>query len=278
MGLPDQTTERPRRHLTPDELVRLIDAAAASPRTVRHLPGPARAVLYLVAAATGLRAAELAGLTPGHFDLAADVPVVRLIPAETKNGKAAVQPLPPVAAERLREFLAGRPATCPMWPGLWWHKAATMIRADMAAAVIPALAGGEGVVFHSLRHSYTTLLARVAPVKVTQELARHSTPVLTIGTHSHRGMAEKAEAVGRMQLPGANPAGELSRSDLAGMVLVLAAVFDAVVAPVAPVPRSPGDGSGRMGTDGRVETSAGGNEETPGFPGVYVGSGLTRTE
>jgi hypothetical protein len=140
---------------------------------------------------------------------------------------------------------------------------------DMAVAGIPPFAGGEEVVFHSLRHSYTTLLAQVAPMKMTQELARYSTPVLTIGTYSHAGMAEKAEAVGRMQLPGTNPAGELTRSDLAGAVVVLASLVALLVSPpVAPALRSPGDSTGQVDTyDGRKKTWKG-QEEIPGFSGV----------
>jgi site-specific recombinase XerC len=64
MELPSQTTESPRRHLTPEELVKLVGAATASPKTVRHLPGPARALPYIVAAATGFRRKNCPACTP----------------------------------------------------------------------------------------------------------------------------------------------------------------------------------------------------------------------
>ena len=193
------------------------------------------------------------------------MPVAKLGARETKNGKPAVPPLPGNIAERVGEFVKGTPASRSVRPGLWWHKAAKMMRVDTAVAGIPPLAGGEEVAFHSHRHSYATLLAQVAPMKVTQDLARHSTPVLTIGTYSDAGMAEKAEAVGRMQLPGTNPAGELSRCDLAGAVVILAS---SVALPVAPALRSYGNGTGRMGTEEGRKKRRKGNEETPGFPGV----------
>jgi len=83
--------------------------------------------------------------------------------------------------------MVGRAADRPVWPGSWWERAADMMRVDLAAAGVPEVVNDEEGVFHSLRHSYTSLLAEFAPVKVTQELSRHSTPVLTLGRYSHAG-------------------------------------------------------------------------------------------
>ncbi len=77
-----------------------------------------------------------------------------------------------------------------------------MFRADLDRAGVPAVVNGEEAVFHSLRHSFATLVAEVATVKTAQELVRHSDPNLTIGRYSHTTAAAKAEAVGRMNLPG----------------------------------------------------------------------------
>lgn len=47
-------------------------------------------------------------------------------------------------------------------------------------------ADGRVADFHSTRHTYISgIVAGGAPVKTAQELARHSTPVLTIGRYSH---------------------------------------------------------------------------------------------
>src|SRR5262249_55331126 len=78
MDLPSQETKNCRRALSADELAALLAATEHSPKEFRHLTGPDRAVIYLVAVATGYRAGELAKLTPANFDLDADVPVVRL--------------------------------------------------------------------------------------------------------------------------------------------------------------------------------------------------------
>ena len=49
---------------------------------------------------------------------------------------------------------------------------------------------------HSLRHSYITALAKSnAPVKIVQSLARHSTPVLTLGVYTHLGLYDQTPAL-----------------------------------------------------------------------------------
>lgn len=206
VDLPSQQTGNPRRALTAEELERVITAAEGSEKTVRDLTGQDRATIYLTAAATGYRAGELARLTPADFDLSADIPVARLSGKLTKNKQAAVQPLPPWLAQRLATYLAGRARSQPVWPGQWYRRAADIFRIDLAAANVPVSDGQGEALFHSLRHTYTSLLTRSASVKVTQDLLRHSSPALTIGRYSHTSMEEKAEAVAALPLPGATVA------------------------------------------------------------------------
>lgn len=254
MALPSQETTTRRRALAADELARLIEAAEASPKPFRTLAGPDRAVLYLVGVATGYRSGELARLTPAHFDLDAEVPIARLPGKATKNRKAAEQPIPPAVVARLRRYLAGRPADRRVWPGSWPDRAAEMLRADLAAAGLPDVVNDEEAVFHSLRHSYTTLLGAVATVKTVQELARHSTPVLTLARYTHSGMAERAEAVGRLPLPGsdvaAGPFAHLSRADLerTAEALLAAALATFLTPPLTQDVEAAGDSVGRAGT------------------------------
>src|SRR5207248_10508863 len=107
------------------------------------------------------------------------------------------QPLPPDVAAALRGYLEGRPAGEPVWPGSWADDAADMLRIDLEAAGIP-FADAEGRVadFHSLRHSYITLLQRsgVHP-KLAQELARHSDIRLTMNVYTHAHLHDLAGAV-----------------------------------------------------------------------------------
>lgn len=76
-----------RRALTADELRRLVAATAGSGVTIRSGTGrigPAdRAMLFTLAAYTGLRASELASLTPASFDLTAATVAVRAAYATT---------------------------------------------------------------------------------------------------------------------------------------------------------------------------------------------------
>src|SRR5262249_37126725 len=97
----------------------------------------------------------------------------------------------------------GRPADVPLWGGDWACKGdgAEMLRADLADAGIPYIVEGpDGPLhadFHSLRHSYITALGRSGvDLRTAQELAGHSTPVLTarymhVRLHDLAGGVEK---------------------------------------------------------------------------------------
>jgi integrase len=254
MDLPSQETGKPRRALSPDELVRLNESTEGSPREYRGLSGKDRALLYLLATSTGLRAGELAKLTPACFDLEADYPVVRLSGKATKNKKAAEQPLPPLVVARLRTHLAGKPKDHPIWPGTWSERSADMFKLDMAEAGLPLTVNGETALFHSFRHSYTSLLSRSATVKVTQELARHSTPLLTIGRYSHTSLAEKASAVAALPLPGSHnligPFSKLPRAELESLTeAILIGLLASLFTPrLTPLSGTMLDGAERTGT------------------------------
>jgi Phage integrase family len=80
--------------------------------------------------------------------------------------------------------------------------AAKMMRHDLAAAGIPyAIEGPDGPLFadfHALRHSYLTLGGRAGiDLRTLQELAGHSTPVLT-ARYSHRRLHDLAGAVEKL--------------------------------------------------------------------------------
>jgi integrase len=249
-----------RREVGPAELAALIDTARASTWTFRGRTGPDRAMMYLVAFATGYRVKELAKLTPGSFDLESDRPAASLPSRGTKNKKRAVQYLPPGLATQLRDYLAGRPAGSPLWPGGWAIKGAMMLRADLKAAGIPYRVetpdGPRFADFHALRHSYLSALASAGVgVKELQELARHSDPRLTLGIYTHARAGALVDAVSRLQLPGAasaNPLAALSRAELERAVvelLTMVATLTGWVAPsVAPAMETEGDNPGHPGT------------------------------
>jgi integrase len=232
----DAKPGRRRRVLTPNELARLIDAASASPKTVRHLCGKSRAALYATAAGTGFRSEELSKLTTASFDLAADPPVLIAPGRDTKNAAPARLPLPPGLVALLTPLLAGRKPTDRVWPGLWWQKSAKMLRRDLNTAGIPyridTPAGPEYADFHALRHFFTTqIVGTGASVKAAQKLARHSTPVLTIGTYTHTSERELAEAVNKLPVlgSGSDVTADWSREKLVTALIVMATAYDVVL-------------------------------------------------
>jgi len=155
-------------------------------------------MLYLVAANTGLRVAELASLTPEAFDLTSEPPTVECSPAYTKNGEEAILPLRSDLAATLGPWLSKEPEGEPVWPGTWAKKAsAKMLRVDLAAAGIDYEdASGRYADFHSLRHTFVSNLARagVHP-RTAQALARHSKIDLTMSVYTHTVICDLAAAV-----------------------------------------------------------------------------------
>lgn len=207
---PSDDLRRPRRVLSDEELARLLEAAKRSERSrcgrAASLQGQDRYSLYLLAAFTGLRAGELASIRPMDLNLDSVPPTLKVRARISKNSREAVLPLHPEVADVFRGYLSGRPTDRAIWPGRWHRRAAEMLRFDLAAAGIEYVDGeGEFFDFHSLRGQFCTALALadVAP-KIAQELARHSTPMLTFGLYAKvKGAASLAPALSKLRLPGA---------------------------------------------------------------------------
>ncbi len=182
-----------RRALEPYEVMLLLEATeAAGPRF--GMDGYQRALLYRLAIESGLRAGELRSLTVFSFDFQANTVNVR--PEDTKNRKGATLPLRADTAERLKSFLAGKlPNTktfCLPNPG----NMSRMIRSDLVAAGIEPKNDRGIVDFHSLRHTFGTLLAAagVHP-KTAQTLMRHSDINLTMSRYTHTLIGQESRAV-----------------------------------------------------------------------------------
>jgi integrase len=191
-----------RRALSDEEFGRLLDAAAKSQTLVHGLAGTDRRVLYTLAAATGFRVRELAGLCPSSFLLDDAAPAVVCTASYAKNGKRATQPLPSCVVPLLRAYLADRPADEPVWPGYWQQRASELLQEDLAAAGVPYETRDGFADFHSLRTLYVTGLFRVGThPRIAQGLARHSTINLTMGTYTRVADDELARAVQRLVLP-----------------------------------------------------------------------------
>ncbi len=208
-----------RRPLPLEELRRVFQAARESVHTFRGMSGRDRVALYSAACVSGFRAEELASLRPAAFHLDDDPPTVTLSAENAKNGRTAVQPLPPDVAAALRDYLTGRPTDRPAWPGTWYRKAAEMLRIDLDAAGVPyAVEGPDGPLyadFHALRHSYIALLDKSgATLKEAMQLARHSDPKLTMAVYGRAQLHDLGEAVRRLPdlLDAGSPAGGAAKA------------------------------------------------------------------
>ena len=207
MRVTDADRKRRRRALGNAELSALVEAARRSPEPFMGLSGPDRALLYIVAANTGLRAGELATLTPESFRFDNGQPLVRCLAGYTKNGQEAVQPLRRDVAATIAAWLENKPAGQPVWPGQWASQrhGAEMIRIDLTAADVEYEDDDERVAdFHALRHTFISNLARagVHP-RNAQALARHSTIDLTMNAYTHVEMGDLARDVEQLpSMPG----------------------------------------------------------------------------
>ena len=190
-----------RRPVTHAEFERLIEVALTSSKIYRHLSGLDRSMLYKLAAYTGLRASELASLSPSSLLLDCESPTVTVEAAYSKHRRKDVLPLPRWLADELHIWAPNIDG--PLWPGTWNRRAAELLRRDLTVAGIPYVDDqGRRFDFHALRHSFISNLASedVHP-KIAQQLARHCTIGLTMDRYTHTESERMAEAVARLQKP-----------------------------------------------------------------------------
>ncbi|MEN6449959.1 MAG: tyrosine-type recombinase/integrase, partial [Thermoguttaceae bacterium] len=226
-----------RRELSPEEVSWLLTTAEKRTRPEHNMPGADRAMVYRLALGTGFRAGELRSLTSTSFDLASDPPTVTVAAAHSKRRREDRQPIRHDLADLLRPWLEGRPEDERLFARLPGDTA-RMLRSDLAAARAEWIkevpegkereareksdflayrnAAGDVADFHATRHTYVSgIVAGGASVKTCQELARHSSPSLTIGRYSHarlhdlqRGFGRAAERqAGKPRARGPNPGG-----------------------------------------------------------------------
>jgi integrase len=190
-----------RRTVSLDELLCLISAAENGPM-VAKMSGPARALCYRLAVASGLRYSEIASILPESFDWKA--PSVTVAAAYTKNGDPATLTLPTDLASDLVAYVAAMPSGMPIFP--LPAKGAKMLRVDLDAAGIPYQDASRLFFdFHSLRCQTATLAdaAGVSP-RVVQKMMRHSSLELT-GRYTRPRAVDIKAAAG--MLPSLKPEG-----------------------------------------------------------------------
>jgi integrase len=198
---------RLRRPLTPEEFFQLLEAAERGSE-IEAITGIERAILYLVAAWTGLRRKELAAILRMHLNLENDPAVVHL-PGVFTKAKRDDQPIPlhPVVAERLNIWLKSRnlkpsePVFNLRTRGGKLRKTSKMMQLDCAAAGLPYV-GDFGVAdFHSHRVAFITNLCRTADFSVAVDLARHSDPKLTAKIYDRVRLEDRVAAINGLAPP-----------------------------------------------------------------------------
>ena len=186
-----------RRSLELEEIRSLLATTTAGPKRF-GMTGSERALLYCLAAESGLRANELRSLKVSSFDFKNLTLTVRV--GDTKNRKPAVLPLKRETAVEMREFFQGKMPTTKAFGGTYKRltlKTADMLKADLADAGIPYVDnGGRYADFHSLRHTTGSLLAAtgVHP-KVAQSIMRHSDINLTMSRYTHTLRGQESRAI-----------------------------------------------------------------------------------
>lgn len=178
-------SESPWRALSDDEVTRLLAAA-----------GPRRAV-YLTAVLTGLRRAELEALRWTDVHLDAVKPYFSVRGSTTKNRKPAIIWLRDDLVSSLRSI---RPAACVGMVFEGGVPTMEQVRIDLAAAGIrPIDEDGRKVVFHSLRHTLATNLARSnVPARVAMEVMRHSDMRLTMKVYTDAKQLPTADVLDKL--------------------------------------------------------------------------------
>ncbi|MEO2091105.1 MAG: tyrosine-type recombinase/integrase, partial [Gemmataceae bacterium] len=187
-----------RRALDPDEFEKLVATTEQSLRKFCKLSGRRRAMLYRLAAATGLRKKEIASLRPWSFRLDSSPPHIQVEASCTKNKKIATQPVPLSLVPLLRDYLKGLPADEPVWP-IGKGLTNLMVKKDLIEAGIPVAVAGQTFDFHSLRGQYATRLAKAGVgLAAAQKLLRHCTPTLTANVYTHLGLTDLAKEVEKL--------------------------------------------------------------------------------
>jgi integrase len=180
VGVDRYTAHEPtfrRTAINPDALAKLF--VATETRTAKTpVSGRDRAMYYRVMAYTGLRKSEAASLTPESFRLEEDDPGVTVEAAYSKRRRRDSIPLKNDLVPVLRTWLATKPANRPVFRLPKWMNLERVFRNDCKAAGIVA-AEGERLGVHSLRRFFITSVVRAGGLAVGQDLARHSTPMLT---------------------------------------------------------------------------------------------------
>lgn len=211
----------------------LLIAAAQIGRTIESIPGPDRAMMYILAAWTGFRKGEIGSLTQRSLQLDVEPATATVAACFSKRRREDTQILHPEVARLLKWWLARKTDLGPddllfpvsgMVPGGKERKTHKMMQRDLNAARNKWIEDAETDVekerransdvlkycdssgrfadFHSNRHLFITSLERanLSP-KMAQTLARHSDVRLTLDVYTHVGLHDQTAAIWSLPAP-----------------------------------------------------------------------------
>lgn len=177
----------------------------------RFMSGPMRALGYRIAMGTGFRANEIRSLRRESFDLNAATVVVQA--GYSKHRRRDTQPLPGWLLEELRAHFAAGGGDWRRLNASGDGRSKNVLKADLEDAGLVFEDADEGCfTLHSLRVWYVSRLAEdpANAFKTVMELARHSTPYLTMKVYARVRRHSLHDAADRLEDPSA-PAPEEKR-------------------------------------------------------------------
>ncbi len=267
---PDLDRRRVRRPLSMEEFGLLLKVAESG-EPIQHVPGPDRAIVYIVGAYTGYRRNEIGSVTSRSFNFDSDPPTLTVEAGYSKHRRTDVLPLRRDFAERIRTWIEGKRKVRPDEPlfRISGKRTAEMLKKDLAAtrakwmnaasdpreraererSSFLAYEDDRGRVadFHAPRMTFITNLSRsgVSP-KTAQTLARHSDINLTMNTYTLLGVMDQAAAVESLPpIPSGSHGREEQRQRPTGTTGQMAMENRSSVVPTV-VPRGANNGAIRL--------------------------------
>lgn len=211
----EQDRRRIRRMLSDEEINRLMVATKAGPMR-GGMTGEDRYMRYLLAFQTGFRQATLWSLRPADFHLDDERPYIHVTATNIKSRKTIDHPIPVALAAALAPWLKGKPRNKPVFTKSSGGSPIISYRADLRAAGIDYHEAETNLFAdqHAMRNAFITAVLRsTGNLKVAQDLAHHSTPLLT-GRYARLGMDDYTKAMdGLPGLPAAPQAATAKRKE-----------------------------------------------------------------
>jgi hypothetical protein len=206
---------------------------------IESIPGPDRAMMYVLAGWTGFRKGEIGSLTQRSFRFDTAPATATVAACYSKRKRQDTQLLHPEVVRLLSEWLATKPDLGPddllfpvsvRVPNGTERKTHKMMKLDLQSARAKWIEEGKSpeeqerptksdflsyesedglfADFHSNRHMFITSLERAGlSPKMAQTLARHSDVRLTLGIYTHVGLNDQTAAIKSLPAPPSSSVG-----------------------------------------------------------------------